>query len=178
MSQVDRSQLPDHIPTLRDFFSAVGVDFDLSVDVRNFEALAPLVDVARAAGFPPDRLWLCFHDTDAVLRARRQEPHVRIVDSTRLQRIPEGVERRMAWLAENGIDAINMHHTDWTGGISTLAHRFGVHSFGWDAQVPRVLVDALRMGLDAVYSDNVDLMVDAYDTVVGHPPRRPQEADD
>ena len=25
-----------------------------------------------------------------------------------------------------GIDAVNLHHTDWTGGLTTLFHRFGV----------------------------------------------------
>ncbi len=36
----------------------------------------------------------------------------------------EGPERRAAVLAEHGIDAINLHHTDWTGGLTTLFHRF------------------------------------------------------
>ena len=35
-----------------------------------------------------------------------------------------GPERRAANLAELGIDAINLHHTDWNGGLATLFHRF------------------------------------------------------
>ena len=60
-----------------------------------------------------------------------------------------------------GIDAVNLHHTDWTGGLTTLFHRFGVLAFGWDAQHDRILDELLDMGIDGVYSDHVDRMVDA-----------------
>jgi glycerophosphoryl diester phosphodiesterase len=36
-----------------------------------------------------------------------------------------------------------------------------VQAFGWDAQMPRVLAELVDMGIDAVYSDHVDRMVDA-----------------
>ena len=71
------------------------------------------------------------------------------------------MERRAARLQELGIDALNMHHSDWSGGLTTLVHRFSVLAFGWDAQFDRNLDDLLRMGIDAVYSDHVDRMVDA-----------------
>jgi len=86
---------------------------------------------------------------------------VRLVDSTRRNRLREGAERRAARLAEARIDAINMHHTDWTGGLITLFHRFEVYAFGWDAQHTRILDALLHMGIDAVYSDHVDRMVEA-----------------
>jgi glycerophosphoryl diester phosphodiesterase len=59
------------------------------------------------------------------------------------------------------VEAVNLHHSDWTGGLTTLFHRFGVLCFGWDAQLPRVLSELLDAGIDAVYSDHVDRMVDA-----------------
>ena len=65
---------------------------------------------------------------------RGRNDEVRLVDSTRLGRIKEGAERRAATLAAKGIDAVNMHHLDWTGGLTTLFHRFGVLGFAWDAQ--------------------------------------------
>jgi glycerophosphoryl diester phosphodiesterase len=92
---------------------------------------------------------------------REVSTEVRLVDSTRLDRIKEGPERRAATLAGAGIDAVNMHHVDWTGGLVTLFHRFEVLAFGWDAQLPRVLGELVDMGIDAVYSDHVDRMVDA-----------------
>jgi len=54
-----------------------------------------------------------------------------------------------------------MHHSDWNGGLVTLAHRFERLAFAWDAQFEHTLTDLLRMGADAVYSDWVDRMVDA-----------------
>jgi nucleotide-binding universal stress UspA family protein len=76
------------------------------------------------------------------------------------------VERRAATLADKGIDALNMHRLDWTGGLTTLVHRFGVLAFAWDAQLPRVLAELVDMGIDAVYSDHVDRMVDAVTAAV------------
>ena len=60
-----------------------------------------------------------------------------------------------------------MPQPDWTGGLVTLFHRFDVLAFGWDMQFEHQLRPALRMGLDAVYSDHVDLMVDVYRQEIG-----------
>jgi glycerophosphoryl diester phosphodiesterase len=94
---------------------------------------------------------------------------VRLVDSTKLDRIKEGAERRMATLAAEGIDGINLFHTEWTGGLSTLAHRFGRTAFGWGIEYPRHFQSAYRMGLDGVYSDYVDRMMEAYREELGKP---------
>lgn len=67
----------------------------------------------------------------------------------------------MAQLAEAGIDCLNMHHTDWTGGLVTLAHRFERFALGWDMQFDHVIETGLRMGLDGVFSDYPDRMVEA-----------------
>jgi len=82
-------------------------------------------------------------------------------DSTRLRRIGEGVERRAADLANAGVDALNMHWSDWSGGLVTLLHRFERAAFAWDLQQPRALAVILGMGIDAVYSDHVDRMMEA-----------------
>ena len=93
----------------------------------------------------------------------------KLVDSTRLSRIKEGTERRAATLREHGIDALNLHHTDWSGGTVALVHRFDRAAFGWDMQEPHILRAGLRMGLDGIYSDFVDRMVEAYRAEVGLP---------
>ena len=73
----------------------------------------------------------------------------------------EGPERRAALLSGAGIDAVNLHYTDWTAGLTTLFHRFDRYAFGWDAQHARVLAALLKAGIDAVYSDHVDRMMAA-----------------
>ena len=160
--EVTRAQLPGHIPALADLYADCGADFELSLDVKDPEAIGPTVDVARAAGRgASERLWLCHHDWRLVAEWRPRFPDVRLVDSTRLRYLRHGPERRAAQLHEAGIDAINLHESDWTGGLSTLFHRFDVLAFGWDAQFERVLDNLLSMGLDAIYSDHTDRMMDA-----------------
>ena len=83
------------------------------------------------------------------------------MNSTRRQDMRQGPERRAAQLAEAGIDAVNLHYTDWTGGLTALFHRFGRYTFGWDAQHERIIRDLVRMGIDGVFSDHVDRLVDA-----------------
>lgn len=155
-----RAELPDSVPTLDELYASCGTDFELSLDVKDPAAAAPVVAVAKAAG-ATDRLWLCHHEMDQVAEWRSLDDDVHLVDSTRLRRIREGPERRAASLAAAGIDAVNLHASDWTGGLTTLFHRFERLAFGWDAQQERVLRSLLAMGLDAVYSDHVDRMMDA-----------------
>jgi glycerophosphoryl diester phosphodiesterase len=159
---VERGHLPSHVPTLEELYATCGTDFELSLDVKDPAAAATVVAIARAAGGDAvARLWLCHPDWQQVAEWRSLADDVRLVDSTRLSRIKEGTERRAATLARVGIDAVNLHNSQWTGGLTTLFHRFGVLAFGWDAQLPRELDELLDMGIDAVYSDHVDRMTDA-----------------
>lgn len=161
ISRLDRAELPEHIPTLAELYAAVGV-VELSLDVKDPEAFDEVVRVAAAAG--PEalsRLWLCHHDWQLVARWREASSEVKLVDSTFLGYMDGGPERRAAELAEAGIDVVNLHHSEWTGGLIALFHRFGLLCFGWDAQHERILDALLEVGIDAVYSDHVDRMVDA-----------------
>ena len=157
-----RADLPAHVPTLGDLYAACGTGMALSLDVKDVAAFDRVVAVARAAGGSAlDNLWLCHPRWRQVAEWRTRCDDVRLVDSTRLDRIKEGPERRAASLAAAGIDAVNMHQMDWTGGLTTLFHRFGVLAFAWDAQSPRVLTELIDAGIDGVYGDHVDRMVDA-----------------
>ena len=161
IGSVDRKALPSWIPTLEELYATCGTDFELSLDVKDGDAAAATVAVARAAGADVlSRLWLCHPEWELVRTWRALADDVKLVDSTRLKRMKEGAERRAADLASAGIDAVNLHHTDWNLGLATLFHRFERHCFGWDAQFERVLLQLLRYGLDGVYSDHVDRMVD------------------
>jgi glycerophosphoryl diester phosphodiesterase len=162
ISGLRRDQLPAHVPSLADLYDACGTAYHLSLDVKDTAAAPEVIAIANeAGGGAVDRLWLCHHDWQQAAAWRRLSEDVKLVDSTRLRRIKEGPERRAANLAEVGVDAINMHASDWTGGLTTLFHRFERLAFGWDAQYDRVLRSLLVMGCDGVYSDHVDRMVDA-----------------
>jgi glycerophosphoryl diester phosphodiesterase len=164
IASLERRALPSWIPTLDDLYAACGTGYDLSLDVKDPDAAPAVVAVAAAAGQDVlPRLWLCHPDWQQVVAWRALADDVRLVDSTRLRRIRGGAERRAADLAAAGVDAVNLHHTDWSLGLTTLFHRFDRVCFGWDAQFERILAALLAMGIDGVFSDHVDRMVDALD---------------
>jgi glycerophosphoryl diester phosphodiesterase len=158
--ELNRSALPSHIPTLAELYESVGADLPLSLDVKDPDAVGRTLEVADSFG-ATERLWLCHHDWQLVATWREQSEAVKLVDSTRLRRISEGPERRAATLQKVGIDALNMHWTDWNTGLVTLLHRFERYSFAWDAQQPRALALSFAYGMDGVYSDHVDRLVEA-----------------
>lgn len=162
IGEVPRAALPSHIPTLAELYAACGSDYELSLDVKDPNAITATVAAARDAGHDAvHRLWLCHHDWHQLAAWRSDHPDVGLVDSTRLRFMRHGAERRGAQLADAGINAVNLHESDWTGGLATLFHRFEVLAFGWDAQFERVLDNLLGFGLDAVYSDHTDRMMEA-----------------
>ena len=159
---LDRADLPDHVPTLEDLYERCGSDYELAVDLKDPDAVEPIVATARSAGGgAAGRLWLCHHDWRRVATWRAVAPEARLVDSTRLRKIREGPERRAAALADAGIDAVNLHHSDWTGGLTTLFHRFERECLAWDAQYPRILEGLVDMGIDGMFSDHVDRLMEA-----------------
>jgi glycerophosphoryl diester phosphodiesterase len=168
IGSVRQTDLPQSIPTLTELFEACGTGYHLSLDLKDSTAGETVIAVVREAA--PEmlgRLWLCFADWRQAAALRAADPDVKLVDSTRLSRIREGPERRAALLTDVGVDAINLHQSDWTGGLTTLFHRFERVTFAWDAQHERVLHAMLRMGIDGVYSDWVDRMTDAFRAELG-----------
>lgn len=164
-----REELPDHIPTVAELYESCGTDFELSVDVKDESVAAEVVASARDVG-AEDRLWLCHPDYRVAASWRSLSPEVKLVDSTRLKRMEGGAERHVARAAEAGIDAVNLHHTDWTGGLVALVHRFEMLALGWDAQFDRTIDNLLDTGIDGVFSDHVDRLmarIDARGTPAG-----------
>ena len=168
ISASSRAGLPGHIPSVAELIDRCGSDYHLSLDLKDPASGQLVIDVVReAAPQMVERLWLC-GSWEWLIPLRGQG--AKLVDSTRLQRIKEGPERRAATLRSEGIDAVNLHHSDWHGGLVTLFHRFDRVAFGWDMQEPYILERCLRMGLDGVYSDFPDRMVDAYREQIGRGP--------
>ena len=161
IAEMDRSALPSHIPSLEQLLQHCGTQYQLSLDVKDpvvFETIERTV--ANIDESMLDRLWLCHPSFDLLINKRTSTQKCKLVDSTRLAKIKEGPERRAATLAANGIEAFNMHYSDWNGGLVALFHRFNIVSFGWDMQHEAVIENGIRMGLDGVFSDWPDRMVE------------------
>lgn len=161
VGEIARDALPGHLVALEQLYEACGTDFALSLDLKDPGAAEPVLAVASRFPGAVGRLWLCHPEVEQVTAWRQLSSDVRLVNSTRRRHVKEGMERRAATLSDARVDALNLHHTDWTAGFVTLSHRFGVLAFAWDCQHPRVLAEVLAMGVDGVYSDYVDRMVDA-----------------
>ena len=163
IGELSKSQLPSYIPTLDELFDSCGLEYHLSLDIKDSASLQNMMSIVRnSADSIIPRLWLCHPDYIFLAAHRNLTVGAQLVDSTRLTKMREGPERRAANLADSGIDVCNMHFTDWNGGLVALFHRFNIAAFGWDLQYEPALQSAFRMGLDAVYSDWVDRMVDVY----------------
>lgn len=161
-SRIDRTSTDrlarDGIPRLVDVYDELGHDYELSIDCKAPEVGEAILEVAAQHG-DLARCWLCAPSTRLLRHLRERSPVVRLVHSQTRTRLREGVERHAKDLVDADIDAMNMHHSEWSAGLVTLFHRFGVLSLAWDVQEVRHLRSMLRIGVDGVYCDYVDRMV-------------------
>ena len=146
------------VPGLADLYGELGTDFELSLDLKDPAVTGPLLEVAGRAG-AAHRLWLCARDLDLLRAAQTADGDVRLVHSMARRGSGGALERHAAELARSGIAALNLHEADWSLGVVSLVHRFGLLAFAWDAQEARRLRALLGMGIDAVYCDHVERMV-------------------
>ena len=149
------------IPTLGDLLAISSSTTPLSIDVCDPDAMSVIYRIARESNSTQD-IYICHPDLELLASWKQIYPSFKYVNSIRLNKIHEGPERRCANLAKHNVDVLNMHHTDWNGGLVALAHRFNLGAFSWDLQHTEQLYDALLMGVDAVYSNWSDRMADAY----------------
>ncbi len=150
-----RSRLPAYVPSLDDYYQHCGSGLPLSVDVKDNKAFDGVITSARKHQ-ASEHLWICHSRVETLMTWRSEAAEVRLVHSTRLNRLPHGPERHAADLAAANIDAVNFHRDDWNGGLTTLYHRFGLLALGWDAQQVHQIAELVDAGIDGFYSDHVD----------------------
>lgn len=165
ISGTQRGSLPRHIPTLAELYQHCGTDFELSIDVKDPAALESLLRAAREAG-AADRLWLCSADWRAT-GSCSTAPEVHLVESSDLARMKEGLAARASALAADGVDALNLHRSQWTRDRVREVRACGLFAFAWDAQTEGEIRRLLACGVDGVYSDHVGAMMAA----ISDPPR-------
>ena len=159
IADVNVDQLPSHIPLLADACALLH-DHHLSIDVKDVDAFTPLCAVIEQSGLDPSKVWLCHPDYDTVA-AWRTSTTCRLVHSTRYAKVQPHFETHASRLARDGIDAFNMPCNEWTGGLIALYHRFGVRCFAWNVNYTEIASPLVASGIDALYGDFVDRLVDA-----------------
>ncbi len=155
---VPRASLPAHVPALRELYESCGRDFELSLDVKDPDAARALTEVAREVG-DPARLWLCHWNWRVVASFRPLDPSVRLVDSTRVEVMRTAPAERAERMIALGIDALNLHWTDWNASLAGEFRARGRAILAWDAQDESALTRMLALGVDAVFSDHVARMM-------------------
>ena len=150
----------DGVPTLADLYAAVGTDRPISIDLQHRPVAEPVLEVAAAVG-ATDGLYACSGDLDLLAELRARSRIVRLVHSTRRRRVHEGLPARLAILASIGVDVLNMPWRDWTPELVDRTRRAGLQPWAWDAHALAGIERALDLGVDAIYSDHPDLLVEA-----------------
>ncbi len=148
--------------------SLLGSGVAVVLDVRDPAAVRPAIEAARRAGMI-DQLWLRHDDLEALATWREASDGVRLVHRARLTSLPVSPERHAAELRTRSVQALHLAPRDWTGGLTTLAHRFGRQAWGGPVEHEREIVELLDAGVDAVESGHVDRLVDAAAKVHGAP---------
>jgi len=157
MSRVRRDQLPPHLPTLPELYAACGTDFDLAIDVKS-AAIAMAVEAVAVRHDAADRLWLVTPHSALLAGVRRARRAVTVKGVT--MRSPRrGVAFRA--IRDGGAEAVNTRWGWWRPALVSQAHDLGLLAFGYDAQRMTSLRRCVELGLDGVFSDHVDRMVEA-----------------
>lgn len=155
IAQVRRDQLPAHVPTLDELYDRCGTAMVLAVDVSS-EPIAAAVAAVAARHQASRRLWLVSPHSAMLRNVENPNRAVTVRGSTM-----RGPRRGAALrgIRDAGVDAVNARWPWWSPRFVDEVHELGMLGFGFDCQRPASLRRALDMGLDAVFSDHVEIML-------------------
>ena len=145
--------------SLAELFAVCGTDFDLSLDMKGPGTAERTVEVAHAAGFDVSRLWLC-GGSGSSAAWRAYDPDVKLVTDLRWRDALFRASTVVPLIAEQTVDAVNLRHGRWTKRLVRTVHDAGLLAFAWDVNHRWTRRYVLGVGVDAIYSDHADLLVD------------------
>lgn len=152
IADVRRDELPAHIPTIGELYTACGIDFDLAIDVRRPNVAAAIVKEAAAYG-AVDRLWLV-GGTERLLSGWQHPDYTGHFAMSIRRKAREGDVAGRAKAA--GADALNMRWPWWTKQWVQRVHDAGLLALAYDVQWRWAMRHCARIGIDGIFSDHVD----------------------
>jgi glycerophosphoryl diester phosphodiesterase len=156
-----REDLPEHIPTLRDLLLMTPPEVAISLDVKDDDSFEAVISEIRSIhGAHSPFIYLCHPDIDVLENQRHKSQGISLVSSTRLSKLKKGPEMHAAHMRDLGVEVMNMHHTDWNGGLVALFQRFDLQCFAWDCQFARNIRDMAKIGINGIFSDWPDRFYD------------------
>jgi glycerophosphoryl diester phosphodiesterase len=151
------AQLAKHgVPTITDVYEALGTDYELSIDLKVGDA-APLLIAAADRADATDRLWLVSDKLDLLRGLRATSQRVRLVHESRQARIGDRTAHSELLAAES-INAQNTDVLGWQPASVEHSHACGVLAFGSLANDQKRFDRARDLGIDALYTDRLDLV--------------------
>lgn len=156
IADVRRDQLSAHIPTLGELYAACGTDFDLAIDVRRPNVAEAIINVANIHG-AADRLWLV-GGTPRQLSGWQSPGYTgHFVMSIKREARKDNVATQAK---EAGAAALNMRWPWWTKRWVERVHEAGLQAWAYDVQWRWAMQRCASLGIDGVFSDHVNLLVD------------------
>ena len=143
------------VPTLDDLYAALGTDFELSIDLKVAAAGELLLAAADRAG-ATEHLWLVSDRLDVLAALRAKSEGVRLVHESRAGTFGDGRDHSDR-LAAAGVTSQNTAVEGWTPAAVAYSHACGVLAFGSLVNAPDGFDSAAALGLDALYTDRLDL---------------------
>jgi glycerophosphoryl diester phosphodiesterase len=158
-----RAELPPHVPSLADLYSACGTGLDIAVDILDARAAALCLAAAHAADpSATRRLWLCGTDLEALTSWRRLSPDVRLVHSDpRWRAHRRDLDGYLHELRNRGVDVLNLPARHCSGAVAAACHSEHVLLFAWGAQRVATIRRLQRAGVDGIMGNHVDRLVAA-----------------
>lgn len=152
------SELAGRLTSLEQLLREIPVTIDVSIDIKDVRLVPHLEQLLSRIERDSQQLWMCHGDLELLTGWKLQDPTSHYVHSTRLDAIATSPERHAQSLRNAGVAACNMHWRDWSGGLVALYHRFGVACFAWGLEHETEMRNILRMGMDALYADDIFLL--------------------
>ncbi len=161
IGELEHRALPDHIPTVEEVQNAVGTAVDLSIDVKDASAYGELMRIRHAAGREVvRRTWLCHPDPALLADWRTLDADVRLVASMKRRHVLRQAACAPESLAAAGVDVMNLRGDTWSRDLVARCHEAGLLTFAWNIQRRRRMRTLVTWGIDGLYSDHTDRLVE------------------
>lgn len=156
IGQIDRAHLPEEVPTLDQLYQQAGTGAWLALGIGQAEAFSSVVETATQAGPQALQRLLVRSDDLEQLSGWRAQTEALLVYRSRHPSRGQTPEQLVADLRHRGLDGLELHHSEWSPGLVTLAHRFGCYALATEAEHEREMANMIDIGIDGLSSTHVD----------------------
>ena len=154
-----RQDLQGLLPTWAELLQITPETIDVSVDIKDPGAFSPFLDEVHRAGRNAHSVWVCHPDLSVLGQWQTVDDSFSFVHSSKLRVIEHSPEHHARQLRDQGVKVCNMHWRDWSGGLVAMYHRFEIACFAWGLMHVSETKEMLRIGIDALYADDVAMLV-------------------